>query len=156
MCANRVKLGIMEFPITNLMDKESCTRWIIEHFHPHGFVCPVCRAGFEQAREFRTTKRSQLTVYRCRRCQGVYNLYTGTVFQQHHLTPMQVVLLVRGVLKGEPSKTLAAELDINYQTVLTLRHDLQANAEQLQPETPLLDDETETDEMFQNAGGKRL
>jgi hypothetical protein len=69
---------------------------------------------------------------------------------------MQMVILMRGVLKGEPSKTLAAELDLNYRTVLTLRHQLQANAERLQPETPLTDDETETDEMFQNAGEKRL
>ena len=146
----------MEFPITNLLNKESCTQWLIEHFHPKGFGCPTCDASVEQAREFRTTKRSQLIVYRCRRCQGTYNLYTGTVFQQHHLTPMQTVLLVRGVLKGEASTTLSAELEINYQTVLTLRHDLQAKAEELQPETPLLDDETETDEMFQNAGEKRL
>lgn len=146
----------MEFPITDLLDKETCTEWIIEHFHPKGFSCPGCKAGVDQAREFRRTKRSQLVVYRCRCCQGTYNLYTGTVFQQHHLTPMQVVLLMRGVLKGEPSKTLAAELDLNYKTVLTLRHQLQASAERLQPETPLTDDETETDEMFQNAGEKRL
>ena len=146
----------MEFPITDLLDKESCTQWIIAHFHPNGFGCPVCQASVDQAREFRTTKRSQLTVYRCRRCQGIYNLYTGTAFQQHHVTPMQVVLLVRGVLKGEPATTLSTELGINYQTVLRLRHDLQANAQRLQPETPLLDDETETDELFQNAGEKRM
>ena len=65
------------------------------------------------------------------------------------------MLLIRGILKGEPSKTLVAELNLNYQTVLTLRHDLQVNAEQEQPETPLLDKKTETDEMFQNAGEKR-
>lgn len=146
----------MEFPITDLLDKENCTNWIIEHFHSNRFGCPVCGAGIDQAREFRTTKRSQLTVYRCRHCHGAYNLYTGTVFQQHHLTPMQVVLLVRGVLKGEPTTTLSAELSLNYRTVLTLRHKLQANAQQLQPETPLPDDETETDEMFQNAGEKRV
>lgn len=146
----------MEFPITNLLDKENCAQWIIEHFHPNGLGCPNCKAGVDQAREFRRTRRSQLIVYRCRCCQGTYNLYTGTVFQQHHLTPMQLVLLMRGVLKGEPSKTLAAELGLNYQTVLTLRHQLQANAEWLQPETPLMDKETETDEMFQNAGEKRL
>lgn len=146
----------MEFPITDLLDKEYCTQWILEHFHPNGFRCPVCAASVDQAREFRTTKRSQLTVYRCCCCQATYNLYTETLFQQHHLTPMQVVLLIRGVLKGEPATTLAAELALNYQTVLTLRHDLQAQAEQLQPDTPLDDDETETDEMFQNAGEKRL
>ena len=85
----------------------------------------------------------------------LYNLYTGTVFQQTHLTPMQVVLLMRGICKGESSKVLAAELKLNYVTVLTLRHLIQANAEKAQPETPLPDQRTETDEMFQNAREKR-
>ena len=145
----------MEFPITDLLDKENCTQWIIEHFHLSNFGCPTCQASTDQAREFRVTKRSQLTVYRCKSCHRTYNLYTGTLFQQHHLTPMQVVLLVRGVLKGDSSKSLANELGVNYQTVLSLRHELQTRAEQLQPGTPLADDETETDEMFQNAGEKR-
>ena len=63
--------------------------------------------------------------------------------------------MVRGVLKGEPATTLAAELDLDYKTVLELRRDLQANAHALQPKTALPDSETETDEMFQNAGEKR-
>ena len=58
----------MEFPITDLLDKENCTQWIVEHFHPNGFGCPVCHVGVDQAREFRTTKRSQLTVFRCQNC----------------------------------------------------------------------------------------
>jgi hypothetical protein len=62
---------------------------------------------------------------------------------------------MRGICKGESSKELAAELGLNYFTVLTLRHEAQANAEKAQPETPLPDEHTETDEMFQNAGEKR-
>lgn len=50
-----------------------------------------------------------------------------TVFQQRHLTPRQVVLPVRGIVKGEPSKTLAHELEVHSSTVLKLRPDLQAN-----------------------------
>jgi hypothetical protein len=68
---------------------------------------------------------------------------------------MQVVLLMRGLCKGESSKELAAELGLNYGTVLKLRHEAQANAEKIQPDTPLPDQRTETDEMFQNAGEKR-
>jgi hypothetical protein len=68
---------------------------------------------------------------------------------------MQVVLLMRGICKGESSKMLAAELKLNYVTVLTRRHAAQANAEKAQPETPLSDQHTGTDEMFQNAGEKR-
>jgi hypothetical protein len=85
----------------------------------------------------------------------VYNLYTGTIFQQTHLTPMQVVLMMRGFCKGETTKELAAELALNYKTVLELRHTVQANAQQAQPEAPLPDSHSETDEMFQNAGEKR-
>ena len=68
---------------------------------------------------------------------------------------MQVVLLMRGICKGESSRVLAAELRLNYITVLNLRHEAQANAEKAQPDTALPDQHTETDEMFQNAGEKR-
>jgi transposase-like protein len=145
----------MEFPIIELLDYERSVAWVTEYFHPDGFQCPSCGAAVEQAREFRQTKVSQLTVYRCRVCETAYNLYTGTVFQQRHLTPMQVVLLMRGICKGESANMLAAELELDYKTVLKLRHDIQANAEAEQPEDPLADERSETDEMFQNAGEKR-
>ena len=50
---------------------------------------------------------------------------------------------------------LARELALSRMTVHTLRKELQANAEWLQPESSLPDEHTETDEMFQNAGEKR-
>jgi transposase-like protein len=145
----------MEFPITELLDYDGSVAWILEHFHPTGLKCPMCGQPKEQAREFRRTKRSQLMVYRCRSCHMTYNLYSGTIFQQTHLTPMQVVLLMRGICKGESSQELAEALELNYGTVLTLWHEIQSNAEQAQPTTPLPDRQTETDEMFQNAGEKR-
>lgn len=77
------------------------------------------------------------------------------MFHQRYLTLAQAVLLIRGILKGEPSKVLAPELDLPYVTVLQLRHALQVNAEILQPNTPRPDLETESDEMFQNVGEKR-
>jgi len=145
----------MEFPITELLDYDRSVAWIKEYFYADDFKCPSCEASIDQAREFRQTEISQLTVYRCRVCGAAYNLYTGTVFQQRHLTPMQVVLLMRGICKGESSKMLAAELELDYKTVLELRHEIQANAEAEQPEEPLPDECSETDEMFQNAGEKR-
>jgi predicted RNA-binding Zn-ribbon protein involved in translation (DUF1610 family) len=145
----------MEFPITDLLDYDSSVAWLIKHFHPTGFKCPECGTPRSKARIFRETQRSQLVVYRCNQCHTAYNLYSGTIFQQTQLTPMQVVLLMRGVCKGESSKVLAAELKLNYVTMLILRHEAQANAERAQPDTPLPDEHTETDEMFQNAGEKR-
>jgi transposase-like protein len=145
----------MEFPITELLDHERSVAWIVQHFHRDGLKCPKCGASVAEARAFRTTQRSQLTTYRCQVCTTPYNLYSGTVFQQHHLTPQQVVLLMRGICKGETTNMLAQELQLNYKTVLDLRHAIQANAERQQPKTALADRETETDEMFQNAGEKR-
>ena len=145
----------MDFPILNLIDNDLATDWLLKHFHPHGLKCPHCAASVDQARIFRQTTASHLTVYRCLVCDGVYNLYSSTVFQQKQFTPAQVVLLLRGVYQGMPTAPLAREIGLSYPTVLSIRHALQANAQAMQPDSPLADEQTETDEMFQNAGEKK-
>jgi transposase-like protein len=145
----------MEFPITNLLSVEQSEQWLMEHFHPEGLKCSYCQSPIERASVFRITRKSELKVYRCKDCQSIYNLYTGTVFQQRQIRPQQAVLLIRGVLKGEPSDVLARELELNYGTVLQLRRKLQDNAKLLQSKDPLPDFEAESDELFQNAGEKR-
>ena len=145
----------MDFPIVDLIDNESATEWLVNHFHPDGLKCPHCEASVEEARPFRQTTASQLTVYRCLVCDGIYNLYSSTVFQQKQFTPAQVVLLLRGVYQGTSTAQLAREIGLSYPTVLSMRHTLQANAQAMQPNSPLVDEQTETDEMFQNAGEKK-
>jgi transposase-like protein len=143
----------MEFPIVDVLGHDESTAWVEQYFHPNGLKCPKCGAGKAQGRVFRQTRRSRLTVYRCQ-CGQTYNLYTGTVLEQHHLTPAQVVLLLRGIVKGETTAAVWRELGVGYEAVLNVRHELQAHAEQLQPTDAVPDTETESDEMFQN-GGKR-
>jgi transposase-like protein len=145
----------MEFPISNLLSREQSERWLLDHFHPEGLKCPYCQSPVERAGVFRVTRKSELKVYRCKDCQSIYNLYSGTVFQQRQIRPQQAVLLNRGVLKGEPSDVLSRELELDYVTVLQLRRKLQDNAQLLQAEEPLPDFEAESDELFQNAGEKR-
>jgi transposase-like protein len=145
----------MDFPIVELLDDELSRQWLLKHFHPDGLKCPHCGAGLTQAREFRQTKTSQLTVYRCTPCQGIYNLYSGTVFEGRYFRPAQAVLLLRGVIKGNPSAEIAREIEVSRQTVHEVRQEIQANAQGQQPQTALNDSQTETDEMFQNAGEKR-
>ena len=144
----------MDFPIVSLLDEERAQAWVLKHFHPQGLCCPGCQASVEEARHFRKTQTSGLQVYRCKGCQSVYNLYSGTVFAGTQFCPSQVVLLLRGISQGVSSSQLARELDITRQTVLSLRRKLQASAEKMQPQDALPDSETETDEMFQNAGEK--
>jgi len=145
----------MDFPIVDLFDDDVSTVWLLKYFHPHGLKCPHCRARVKDARVFRRTRCSKLTVYRCLKCESTYTLFSGTVFAGTHLRPAQTILLLRGVCKGEPSATLAREIKISRKTVHDLRQALQVNARQLQPNTPLNDHHTETDELFQNAGEKR-
>ena len=145
----------MDFPIIDLLDNDQCVAWLEQHFHPTGLRCPHCHAPPGEARLFRINTGSGLPVYRCHRCQGIYHLYSGTVFAGSQLVPEHVVLIVRGVLQGQPTAHLAREIGLTEKTVLKWRQRLQARAEQLQPETPLPDQATESDEMFQNAGEKR-
>lgn len=145
----------MDFPILEICDDALGEAWLRQHFHPRGLRCPRCGAGVKQARVFGHTRRSHVTQHRCRECQTVYTVYTGTVFANKQLRPVQVILLLRGVCKGESTASLSRELEVAYDTVHHLRQRLQAQARQLQPDTPLPDEVTETDEMFQNAGEKR-
>jgi transposase-like protein len=145
----------MDFPILTLLDTEASVAWIEQHFHPDGFACPHCQASLSIARVFRTNRGSGLPVYRCRNCQGVYTLYSRTIFEGAQLLPAQVVLLLRGVFQGQASAQLARELDVTEKTVLKWRHRLHARAEAIQPDGPLPDRATESDEMFQNAGEKK-
>src|SRR6185503_4568242 len=145
----------MDFPILTLLDTDASVAWLEQHFHPDGFGCPHCQASLAEARIFRTNRGSGLPVYRCRTCQGVYTLYSRTVFEGSQLLPAQVVLLLRGVFQGQSSAQLARELDLTEKTVLKWHHRLQEQAEALQPDTPLPDTATESDEMFQNAGEKK-
>jgi len=145
----------MDFPILTLLDTEASIAWIDQHFHPDGFGCPHCQASLTDARVFRTNRGSGLPVYRCRRCQGVYTLYSRTIFEGCQLLPAQVVLLLRGVFQGQASAHLARELELTEKTVLKWRHRLFAQAERIQPDSRLPDTATESDEMFPNAGEKK-
>lgn len=144
----------MIFPISTLMSQEESVAWLTQHFHPAGLRCPNCQAALSQARHFRTTRRG-LADWRCKRCQRVYNLYSGTVFEGSSWSPAKAVLLLRGVCKGESSKSLAAELGVSRTTVILLRQRIQANGYATRAQTPLPDAVTETDEAFQNAGEKK-
>lgn len=145
----------MDFPLLEITDDALAEQWIQKYFHPNGLHCPGCNAKVKHARWFGQTRRSHATRYRCRQCDKRYTVYTGTVFANKHLRPTQVILLLRGICKGESTAALARELQLAYDTVHHLRQRVQTNAVHSQPDTPLRDAVTETDEMFQNAGKKR-
>lgn len=145
----------MDFPILDITDDPRAEQWLEKHFHPNGLQCPACGTGVQHARPFGRTRRSHVTQHRCRHCETAYTVYSGTLFANKHLRPTQVILLLRGICKGESTACLARELQLAYDTLHHLRQQIQSQAIRLQPDTPLPDAITETDEMFQNAGKKR-
>ena len=144
----------MDFPLVDLLGTTQSVLWLETYFHPQGLCCPKCQEAKTKARVFRHSKRG-LVDYRCNSCHQVYNLYSGTLFAGSPLSPAKVVLLLRGICKGESSLVLARELQLSRTTVHTYRKKVQQNAYTLLEQNALPDTRTETDEMFQNAGEKR-
>jgi transposase-like protein len=142
---------MIDFPITDLFDDSLCLVWLERHLHPQGFVCPQC--GSANRRHFRT--QGYYAAYRCRICDGYYTLLSGTAFEGSRQRPATLVLLLRGIARGESTARLARELHLSRQAVHTLRQRLQTNLNESAP-TETMDGQTfEVDEIYQNAGEKK-
>ncbi|MCC7448373.1 MAG: transposase [Anaerolineae bacterium] len=142
---------MIDFPITELLSDEECVGWLEQQLHPQGFVCPHC--GRAERRLFRA--QGYFPAYRCRACDGYYTRLSGTVFEKTRQRPATLVLLLRGIAKGESSARLARELGMGRKRVLQRRQRIQNNLYETLP-TQRLDGQTfEADELYQNAGEKR-
>jgi transposase-like protein len=142
---------MIEFPIAELMDDSMCTLWLERRLHPQGLRCPHC--GHPDKRLFRA--HGHFLAYRCRTCDGYYTLLTGTSFAKTRQRPPTLVLLLRGIAKGEPTARLARELGISRKQLHTLRRRVQANLNATAPTGVMLGTAFEADELYQNAGEKK-
>ena len=144
----------MDFPIADLMDEQACYRRLLQALHPDGLCCPHC--GRDDGFGVHRRHRDPILDYRCRACRCVFNAFTGTLLQKTHRSCREWVLILRGVSQGVSTARLARELGCSRGHLLDLRHKLQANAELARDRSPLPDRVVEADEMYQNAGEKRL
>src|SRR5215475_4525368 len=120
---------MIEFPLTELMDDSICLLWLERHLHPQGLVCPRCRNSTR--RLFR--EQGHFPAYRCRACAGYDTLLTGTVFEKTRQRPATLVLLLRGMAKGESTARLARELGMSRKPRHTLRQRVQTNLNNTAP-----------------------
>jgi transposase-like protein len=141
----------VDFPIADLMDQDACYRQLLEWLHPDGLACPRCRGTDAYVHR---RYRAPVLDYRCKGCGKVYNAFTATALRQTRRRPCELVLILRGIARGEPTARLARELGCSRPHLLGLRHKLQANALAGLDRTPLADDHVEADEMYKNAGEK--
>jgi transposase-like protein len=142
---------MIDFPIDDLLDNDACLAWLEQHLHPEGLRCPRCAAP-----ERRPARRAAaFPASRCQHCDRFSTVLTGTVFAKTHQTPAKLVLILRGIAKGEPTARLARELDLCRRQMHTLRQRVQGNLYAALPTTPMPDPVFEADELYQNAGEKR-
>jgi transposase-like protein len=134
-----------------LLDDDSCTLWLERHLHPGGLQCPHC--GSPDRRLFRV--QGHFPAYRCRGCDGYDTLLTGTVFAKPRQPPATLVLVLRGMAKGEPTARLARELRVSRKQLQTLRQRSQAHRNATAPTAVLPGTAFEADELYQNAGDKK-
>jgi transposase-like protein len=142
---------MIDFPITDLLDDDSCTLWLEYYLHPGGLQCPHC--GNPDRRLFRAQR--YFPAYRCRACDGYYTVLTGTAFAKTHQPPATLVLLLRGIATGEPTARLARELRLSRKQLHTLRQRIQANLNETAPTAVMPGTAFEADELYQNAGEKK-
>jgi hypothetical protein len=139
---------MIDFPITALLEDSSCLRWLERHLPPEGGACPHCHR--RERRLFRP--QGDFPASRGRRCDGYEPLLTNTVFEQTRQRPATLVLLRRGIAKGEPTARLARALGLSRKQLHTLRQRIQAHLNESAPTDVRMGTAFEADELYHNAG----
>ncbi len=142
---------MIDFPIDELLDERASLEWLERHLHPDGLKCPRCGS-----RKRRVARRmGVLSAYRCTACDRYHSILTGTVFEKTRQPPSKLVLLLRGIAKGESTARLARELAIGRARLHELRQGVQSNLHHTLPAGVLDEQVFEADELYQNAGEKK-
>lgn len=142
---------MIDFPISEILSESECLAWLATYLHPEGLACPHC--GSVERRLFR--EQGYFPAYRCLACDGYYTLLSGTVFAKTRQRPATLVLLLRGIAKGESSARLSRELGMGRKRVMVLRQRIQNNLYETLPTEVMSGRTFEADELYQNAGEKR-
>ena len=143
----------MQWPIHDILDEQKSYSELLAKLHNGTLSCAKC-GGSDYYRH--SSYRDGIDKYRCRDCQHVFHIFSGTVFSGTTMKCSKILMILRGFVKGQSTRSLALELDMDRKHLLTLRHKVQNNAFNNRRQTALSDAVTETDECYQNAGEKGL
>ena len=143
---------MIDFPLDGLMDESACLTWLETHLHPSGLCCPRCGAT---QRRF-AKQAGEFPAFRCRSCDRYHTILTGTAFAKTRQKPSTLVLMIRGISKGETTARLSREMSISRKQRTTLRQRLQSNLYECLPDGKMEDEAAfEADELYQSAGEKK-
>jgi hypothetical protein len=96
---------MIDCPIAELLDDSICLIWLERHLHPEGLACPHWRSPDRRL----LRPQGDFPADRGRACDGYSTLLTNTVFAKSRQRPATLVLLLRGIAKGEPTARVARE-----------------------------------------------
>lgn len=145
---------MIDWPLTDLIEDEAARAWLERHLHPQGLACPYCQSTHRSPEKRPRERPSHFPAYRCRACRRYYTMLTTTVFAGTKQRPATLVLLLRGVAKGESTACLARELGLSRRQAHTLRQRVQQSVFRSRSQMPPDAAEVEVDELYQNAGEK--
>jgi transposase-like protein len=142
---------MIDFPIDELLDEEECAKWLEKHLHPAGLKCPRCGDTKKRIAQ----RHGDWIAYRCQSCDRYYSLLTDTVFEKTRQSPSKIVMILRGIAKGEPTARWSRELGIGRVRLHKLRGQIQQHLASTRLSMPMADRVLEADELYQNAGEKK-
>jgi transposase-like protein len=107
----------------NTADEAGPFQVLLSLLHPGGVVCPRC--GEPRRRTVHRRHRYPVLDYRCLQCRRVFNAWTGTVLQNTHHRPSELLVVLDAVLKKESTAALARRLRCQRSQLKRLRRRLQ-------------------------------
>jgi hypothetical protein len=109
--------GMIDFPITELLDDAVCVAWLEQHLR---LVCPRCQST--ERRLFR--RHDHFPTYRCRELSTHLHHPDWHRICQTRQSPATIVMLLRGIAKGESTARLSRELDLDRKRLGEIRQQI--------------------------------
>jgi hypothetical protein len=142
---------MIAFPITDLLDDRIWTLWLERYLHPSGLPCPSCGSTAQRL----CRAQGHFPASRGRACQGYDILLPGPVCANTRQRPGTLVLLLRGMAKGEPTVRRTRALGLSRTQLPTRRQRIQAHRHATAPTEMMAATAVEAEARYQNAGEKQ-
>lgn len=141
---------MIDCPMAELLEDSICLLWLARHLHPEGLACPHCRSPDRRL----LRPPGDFPADHCRACDGYSTLLTNTVFAKSRQRPATLVLLLRGIAKGEPTARVAREGGRSRKPRHTWRQRVQTHLNDTAPAEVMTGTAFEAAARYQHAGEK--
>ena len=115
----------MQWPIHDILDEQKSYYELLSKLYNDQLRCANCD-GSNYYRH--SLYRDEIDKYRCRDCQHVFHVFSGTVFSGTTMKCSKILMILRGFFKGQSTRSLALELNMDRKHLLSLRHKVQNTA----------------------------